>query len=358
MIESLTPEQEVLFSSFVEKWRLIALSTEPIDRQKAVNSVGAAYDLIGKKQPEIIFCRSPDEALLEIWFLSDSQKDFPRLREIDLYLGAWQYLHKWWRDSTQRHNLHSRWILRQTKQQIYQIQLLLSGELFNQGRSQMGIKWRQFYEYEVSQLIESMVIKSPLYNNGILYDFYIAILRDNPNPWEWQIFRDLIFNCDCIFAFEGVCFVCDRPRILSFDSENRLHAEGSPAIQFADGFGVYAYHDISLPENYGKLHPSQWQSHWLLSEENAELRRVLIQGIGYDRLCQELRATELDSWQDYSLLRVDKTLDREPIHLLKMKCPSTGYIHALRVPPNLESARDAVRWVNWGIDPEAFSVQT
>ena len=63
MIESLTPEQEVLFSSFVEKWRLIALSTEPIDRQKAVNSVGAAYDLIGKKQPEIIFCRSPDEAI-------------------------------------------------------------------------------------------------------------------------------------------------------------------------------------------------------------------------------------------------------------------------------------------------------
>ena len=95
-----------------------------------------------------------------------------------------------------------------------------------------------------------------------------------------------------------------------------------------------------------------------MSEENAELRRVLIQGIGYDSLCQELRATELDSWQDYSLLRVDKTLDREPIHLLKMKCPSTGYIHALRVPPNLESARDAVRWVNWGIDPEAFSVQT
>ena len=74
----------------------------------------------------------------------------------------------------------------------------------------MGIKWRQFYEDEVSQLIESMAIKSPLYNNGILYDFYIAILRDNPNPWEWHIFRDLIFNCDCIFAFEGVCFVCVR----------------------------------------------------------------------------------------------------------------------------------------------------
>jgi internalin A len=28
------------------------------------------------------------------------------------------------------------------------------------------------------------------------------------------------------------------------------------------------------------------------------------------------------------------------------------------VPPNLASARKAIRWVNWDIDPEEFSVQT
>lgn len=41
-----------------------------------------------------------------------------------------------------------------------------------------------------------------------------------------------------------------------------------------------------------------------------------------------------------------------------MTCPSTGHIHALRVPHYMESAREAIRWVNWGIDPEEFSVQT
>jgi internalin A len=50
--------------------------------------------------------------------------------------------------------------------------------------------------------------------------------------------------------------------------------------------------------------------------------------------------------------------DREPILLLKMTCPSTGFIHALRVPPNMISAREAIRWVNWDIEPEEFSVQT
>jgi internalin A len=84
---------------------------------------------------------------------------------------------------------------------------------------------------------------------------------------------------------------------------------------------------------------------------------VLIERIGYDRLCCELQAVELDTWQEYTLLEIDNA-DVEPIYLLKMTCPSTGHIHALRVPPDVESAKEAIRWVNWDIDPEKFSVQT
>lgn len=40
---------------------------------------------------------------------------------------------------------------------------------------------------------------------------------------------------------------------------------------------------------------SEWNPKWLLDEENAEIRRVLIQQIGYDRICQELGAIDLDT---------------------------------------------------------------
>lgn len=40
------------------------------------------------------------------------------------------------------------------------------------------------------------------------------------------------------------------------------------------------------------------------------------------------------------------------------KGPSTEHIHVLRVPRDIRSAREAIRWVNWGIDPEEFSIQT
>jgi hypothetical protein len=170
--------------------------------------------------------------------------------------------------------------------------------------------------------------------------------------------QNLLFeHCGFIFPFEKICAVCERPRHLRFDSQNRLHAEGEPAIEFADGWNFYYYHGVKLPETYGQIHPDRWESQWLLTEENAELRRVLIEGIGYDRIIQELQAKQIDSWQEYALLQIDNA-DVEPICLLKMTCPSTGFIHALRVPPNLTSAREAIRWVNWDIDPEEFSVQS
>jgi len=189
-------------------------------------------------------------------------------------------------------------------------------------------------------------------------DYCISGLNCKPNRKTWDVYQRLAKNVGWIFPFEKICIVCSRPKILSLDDQLFLHAEGGPAIQYADGLSVYACHGVILPEKYGTLHPHQWRSQWILAEENAELRRVLIQGIGYEKMLQELQAIALDTWQEYTLLRIDADVDVEPIYLLKMTCPSTGFIHALRVPPDVESAREAICWVNWGISPEEFQLQT
>lgn len=67
-IESLTPEQEALIPVYREKWKAIsltaclanALSTEPINRQKASDAVKAAYTAVDKEEPEILFFDSPN----------------------------------------------------------------------------------------------------------------------------------------------------------------------------------------------------------------------------------------------------------------------------------------------------------
>jgi hypothetical protein len=192
----------------------------------------------------------------------------------------------------------------------------------------------------------------------LLLDFCVSVLHCRHDPAQWQAWRSLVTDCGLVLTFEKGCIVFDRPLDISIDANDRLHAEGKPAIKFADGYSVYVYQGVMLPEKYGRLHPNQWEARWLLEEQNAELRRVLIQGIGYSRICQELEAKEIDSWREYNLLEIVQNVDVEPIHLLKMTCPSTGYIHASRVPPDIESAREAVSWINWGVDPEEFAVET
>jgi len=191
-----------------------------------------------------------------------------------------------------------------------------------------------------------------------MIDFCISVLGCSYDQQKWLALQDLVKECGFVLQLENTCLVCENPMKLSLDAQNRFHAEGEPAIKFIDGYHIYAYQGVKLPERYGLLHPHRWQSRWLLTEENAELRRVLIQGIGYSRICQELQAIELDSWREYSLLRIDNDIDIEPIYLLKMTCPSTNYIHATRIPPDLSTAREAITWINWGVDPEEFLVET
>ncbi len=318
----ITSEQEALFPAYLDKWRAFALEPGPIDRQKATQAIKAAYDLFGLQEPKILFFDSPYAALNALLSQPGSQ------------LGK-QLEGKVWRE--------------------------LEGQL-SEVESQLSQLWRQLKHQLESEL------RIPPYINwinpelwvcgGAWFDFCISILNSLHHPQKWKVFQVLVKYCGWVFFFEKIAIVCDRPTKLSFDNEGRLHAEAKPALQFADGYSLYSYHGVTLPKKYGALPPRQWQAKWILEEWNAELRRVLIQEIGYARICQELQAKSLDYWREYTLLKIDNQVEFEPIYLLKMTCSSTGFIHALRVPPTMNSAREAIRWVNWGTDPEEFSRQT
>jgi hypothetical protein len=123
---------------------------------------------------------------------------------------------------------------------------------------------------------------------------------------------------------------------------------------------------VSLPRRYWTKF-SEWKAEWLLYEDNASIRQVLIEQLGYEEICDKLGAVLIDSWREYTLLKLDdmqiiyegqKEVGREPMMLLKMTCPSTAGIHILRVPPEMTSAEAAITWVNHGIHPDRFAIQT
>jgi internalin A len=324
------PISDLSIAPHEEKWH--TLSQKPIDPQKAKEAIKSAYTVIGKAEPEIIFCSSPYAGIPLLQACESLgeplAKQLSQLTSKLLNPVMWDCL--WWLTVFQP----GEDIRQQLEQQ-------LEDDGFDTGINYFTpedpLSTIALTEYCVSKL---------------------GCVLDRETQEAFYCLNQLFEHCGWIWAYGKVCIVCDRPTQLLFDNEHRLHAEGQPAIQFSDGYSLYSYHGVTLPEKYGKLHPNNWQSQWILSEENAELRRVLIQGIGYARICQELAAQELDTWREYTLLKIDNDVDVAPVYLLKMTCPSTGHIHALRVPPDMQSAREAIRWVNWGIDPEEFSVQT
>ena len=145
------------------------------------------------------------------------------------------------------------------------------------------------------------------------------------------------------------------------DSEGLLHAEGKPAVIFDDGTKRYFHHGVRLLNRRYWVHPRRWRPKWLLTESDPDMFDILIEEIGYVKVCKKLKTRRLDRWREYSLLEfrdLRDPSDRLLIHVLKMTCPSTGSVHVLRVPPEITTAREAVGWVNWGTDPEEFVVET
>ncbi len=168
-----------------------------------------------------------------------------------------------------------------------------------------------------------------------------------------------IENCNWFWPYEDTVILTPNPSEIHLDTEGRLHADGKPALRYPDPspFSIWAWHGVLLPEEY-QMALEFWRSEWILTAPNAELRRVLIQGISYSRICSELNAKLLDRWREYELLEIQGKIDVEPIKILKMTCSSTDFIHALRVPPAMNSARQAIRWCNWDVDPTEFGRET
>jgi leucine-rich repeat protein SHOC2 len=140
---------------------------------------------------------------------------------------------------------------------------------------------------------------------------------------------------------------------------------------------------VNLPRRYW-MNFSDWKPEWLLDEDNAEIRCILADRAASKKSYNKLNT--IDNYLDLAVLEIDEvepiyghfandepklarrlmtidspeaTLhDREPMLLLKMTCPSTQHIHILRVPPEMTSAEAAITWVNHGIHPDKFAVQT
>ena len=111
----------------------------------------------------------------------------------------------------------------------------------------------------------------------------------------------------------------------------------------------------------------------VLKTDNAQLRAALMKKIGPERLINKLPFIACDTDGDNQLLKADvakilspNSTPIEPVRLRSgfdarlaiavLKCPSTGQLYYLRVPPRLNKVEHARQWL-CGIDIESVEEQ-
>ena len=249
-IEQLTPEQEALIPVYREKWLKIALSTEPINREEAVAAVKAAYAVVGLSKPNVLFCKSPYTAA-KIILSRQLSGAFSKQLNYNLQLQLWQ--------------IRSQLERQPAGELDRRLSMLLSKKVFN---VESVISQQLYWELvkplprQLSSKIKNCIKPEIWSCSGSWFDFCIAVLNCVSTPEIWHPFYSLVTSCGWIYPFKQTCVVCSHPTKLSFEKSQSVagsligysfdkysspwlvHAEGSPAIQFGDGFNVYVHHGI------------------------------------------------------------------------------------------------------------------
>lgn len=105
------------------------------------------------------------------------------------------------------------------------------------------------------------------------------------------------------------------------------------------------------------FHPETITVEEILHEPNAEVRRVLLERVGFEwfvlRAGAEVLDTDRDTGGERRLLRIALPGD-EDLVCVAVFCPSTGRQYVLRVPPQMCTCRQAVAWTAGFDDAEAY----
>lgn len=104
--------------------------------------------------------------------------------------------------------------------------------------------------------------------------------------------------------------------------------------------------------------PQSFTGQEILELDNVELRRILIERLGYSTFIEQVgalvRHRDRDVGGDRELLYIPFE-DDEPLMVLKVICPSTGHLHLLRVPPHLRTCHQAAAWIAGFDNPNDYA---
>ena len=174
---------------------------------------------------------------------------------------------------------------------------------------------------------------------------------------KWKHYEKAAEHSGPRYIHAKFCIVSDRPEILLVDERNRPHCMTGPFCRWRDGSALYAVHGVRVPwtvvEYRDRITVDQ-----IDKEQNVEVRRVMLELYGEARYLQDSGARPIHA-DKYGVLYRKEVPGDEPIVMVRVENSTpeadgkTKKIYWLRVPPTIETAREACAWT-FGVESKDY----
>lgn len=160
------------------------------------------------------------------------------------------------------------------------------------------------------------------YGQALWDDYYLTSVRDVyevplPHNEPYRAWEPCTVQGACRMMHEAFCIVSDRPLVLNRDPEGRLHCEDGPSVRWRDGWCLYHWHGVRIPEDreYIIHSPHLISVAGIEAEANEEIRRWMIDRYGLAKYLADCGARvvhELPPDHEVTGLRSARLLRSDP----------------------------------------------
>ena len=393
----LTPEEEIKMKAHADSWITRAMRTDPIEADRIVPAIKSLYAVSGLKEPRVVIVPSPRVMAFAggfasaIWWMrknpgnifSDAATDAATRAATATATRAATYAATATATRAATYAATDAATAAATRDATYDATAATTADATaaataaaTYDATRAGKKIEPLVKFFLACAQEW----SRPYQGGnmwVYYDCYLSSFRDvlklqlpvfaQYAPWE-QCAIEGGFR----WMHEEFCIVSDFPEVLKVDEQNRPHCDDGPSHRWRDGWELYYIHGVVVPRQV-VVAPESLTITQVRKEDNAEVRRVMIERMGWDKFCSEakLKVIHTDTLEaHFPALPVSETVhadmravtgyrkgkevaelleseefkdfDDQPLKFVRVTDPSTGERYTLRVWPENKRAYEAI----------------
>jgi len=350
-LKRLSAEQKARIEEHRQRWTQLRTSTAPANRGLAELGVAAAYKAAGWAEPrQIVWCSSPMQ-MAAVWAKTGHERSGPNLRAA---------------------------IADQVRSRAaFAIQRRVSGSVLaavdelsqNNGHDTLGDSIRDAV-IRASQSVRPATPKrhawlfwlgrgrpwlqlqdagfAPRSHNWLeRHDFFRSVcgLCGETEPLTGLLL--IAAHADWIIPHKHICWISEPPEVLKTDDRGRLHSASGPALQYRDGWTIYAWKGVEVPPRVIER-PEQITYADIDRAVDIHIRRCMIERMTPERFIASgaaFRISEDDTgilwekrWPDGDAWAAVEVINGTP------EPDGSHRRYFLQVPPNMLTARSAVAW--------------